>query len=94
MMTIAQIAETFLSGTIPLLSSSDLSDAQHAVLFARDPAHLGDEPHLRCEVDACGQSDEQLVQIDQALWAEIAIREERAHAARWQKGPSILPLAA
>lgn len=76
MLTVAAIAAMVASASLPTLSDRALSDAQHAVLFARDPAHLGDEPHLRCEVDACGLTDQALVALDQAVWAEMTVRED------------------
>lgn len=100
MLTIAAIAALALSGSLPTLDDSTLRDAQYSVLFARDPAHMGDEPHLRHEVDACGLDDDTLVTLDCAIWAELAIREDRATDARMASIGAIgsfdmaLPLAA
>lgn len=94
MLTIAQIADTAASGMLGTLSDTALADACHSVLFARDPAHLGEEPHLRCVVDACGIGDDALAELDQALWAEASSRHENRHAACWQTAPAITALAA
>ncbi len=75
LLTIAQIDNIVKQGGLGALSATQLSDAHHAVLFARDPAHLGEEPHLRCEVDACGIHDDRLVDIESVLWIESDARE-------------------
>lgn len=80
LLTIAQIDSIARDGSVRTLTDGQLSDAHHAVLFARDPAHLGEEPHLRCEVDACGVDDDRLVEIEGVLWAESARRNETAPA--------------
>lgn len=82
MLTIAAIAALAVSNALPTLSDEALKDAQYTVLFARDPAHLGDEPHLRHEVDACGLDDDALVDLERAVWAELAVREDRSVTAR------------
>lgn len=94
MKTIAQIATIVLQGQISLLSDNDLQDANHAVQFAIDPCHLGDEPHLRCEVDSCGISEDQLIVMDQVLWAEVAKRNDARIEANWRQGPPPLQMAA
>jgi hypothetical protein len=78
LLTIAQIDSIVLSGTLATLSLGQLSDAHHAVLSARDPAHMGEEPHLRCEVDACGLDDDRLVEIESTLWIEQDSRQRNA----------------
>lgn len=78
LLTIAQIDSIVLSGTLATLSGQQLSDAHHAVLFARDPAHMGEEPHLRCEVDACGLDDDRLVEIESTIWIEQDRRQWHA----------------
>ena len=80
MPTIAQIAAAVAAATLGQIPDQALTDASHSVMFAIDPAALGEEPHLRCEVDPCGLDDAALHVLDQALWAEIASREEL----RWQ----------
>jgi hypothetical protein len=80
MLNIAQIAAVVAAATIGQLPDQVLTDARHTVMFAIDPAALGEEPHLRCEVDACGLDDAALHSLDQAVWAECAKREE----VRWQ----------
>ena len=79
MLTIAQIAAAVAAASLGQLSDEAIADARHAVMFAIDPAALGEEPHLRCEVDPCGLDDAALHALDQAVWAEAAAREE----ARW-----------
>lgn len=91
MLTIAQIAQIVTDGGVANLSDQTLHDAGQAVLFARDPAHLGDEPHLRFEVDNCGIDDDTLVEIEQVIWAERNKREEARHATMWLQG-SAAPL--
>lgn len=78
LLTIAQIDSIVRGGTTGSLTSTQLSDAHHAVLFARDPAHLGEEPHLRCEVDPCGLDDDRLVEIESVLWIESDRRQRQA----------------
>lgn len=87
MLTIAQIAATAGSGMLGTLSDAVLDDACNHVLLARDPAHLGEEPHLRHTVDDCGVGDEALASLDQALWAEASRRHAARHAARWHARP-------
>lgn len=100
MLTIVQIAAAVAAATLGQMPDQALTDASYSVLFAINPAHMGDEPHLRCEVDACGLDDVALHALDQALWAERALREE----ARWAAADAVrretmqaldqLPLAA
>jgi len=78
LLTIAQIDTLVKQDRLATLSGVQLSDAHHAVLFARDPAHLGEEPHLRCEVDACGIDDDRLVAIESVLWIESDRRRNAA----------------
>lgn len=86
MFSIAQIDQAARSNALIAMSQSDLDDAGHAVLFARDPAWLGEEPHLRCDVDPCGLDDDRLCEIEQAIWAEKNRRQDNA--------PFNLPMAA
>lgn len=90
MLTIAQIAAVVAAGLVGQMSDRSLNDASYSVLFAIDPKHMGDEPHLVVNVDPCGLGDEALHDLDQALWAELARREDARHAAL----AAALPLAA
>lgn len=80
MLTVAQIAAVVASATLAALPAQTLADAEMTMRFAMDPAWLGEEPHLRHEVDPCGLTPEALVALDQALWAEMAAREDARHA--------------
>jgi hypothetical protein len=80
MLTIAHIAAAVAAATLGQMPDQVLTDASHSVMFAIDPAAIGEEPHLRCEVDPCGLDDVALHALDQALWAELAAREDL----RWQ----------
>lgn len=88
MLTIAQIDNAVRNCVLSTMSQDDLDDAGHAVLFARDPAWLGEEPHLRCDVDDCGLDDERLCEVEQAIWAEKNRRQEQPAV------PFELPMAA
>lgn len=81
MLTIAQIDRSVSTGTLTAMNEDQLNEAGNVVLFARDPAWLGEEPHLRCEVDACGLDDDRLCDIEQAIWTEKNRRQEMAPAA-------------
>lgn len=94
MLTIAQIAAVVAAGALAQLTDEQVSDAGHSVQFAMDPTFLGDEPHLRHEVDACGLAETDLLVLDGAVWAETARREEIRIEANWRQGPVALPLAA
>lgn len=74
--SIAQINVMAASGSLAFLSADALTHAHNAVLFARDPAWMGEEPHLRCVVDSCGIDDDRLVELDNVVWTEIARRED------------------
>lgn len=86
--SIAAIATIVAGGMLPAQTREWLDSASYEVVFARDPQHLGSEPHLRCEVDACGLDDDALQQLDQAIWTELAVREDARRAAMNQ--PTIL----
>ena len=75
MLTISRIDDCARLGNLPAMSDADLDEAGHAVLFARDPAWLGEEPHLRCDVDPCGLDDDRLCEIEQEIWAEKGRRQ-------------------
>ena len=88
MLTLAQIDSAVRNSVLSTMSQDDLDDAGHDVLFARDPAWLGEEPHLRCDVDPCGLNDDRLCEIEQAIWAEKNRRQKRPAI------PFELPMAA
>jgi len=99
MLTIATIAAAVAAASLGQLPDQVLTDASHCIMFAIDPAHMGEEPHLRCEVDPCGLDDAALHALDQALWAERAVREDARWAAADAERRAIvashaLPLAA
>ena len=75
MLAISQIDDCARLGHLSTMSDTDLDDAGHAVLFARDPAWLSEEPHLRCDVDPCGLNDDRLCEIEQEIWAEKGRRQ-------------------
>jgi len=77
--SIAAIATIVAGGMLPAQSREWLDAASYEVQFARDPQTLGSEPHLRCEVDACGLDDDALQVLDQAVWTELAVREDARH---------------
>lgn len=79
MLTIAQISAAVACSGLVAMPERVLADAAQTVVFAIDPAHLGEEPHLRFEIDACALDDAALHALDQAIWAERAAREN----ARW-----------
>lgn len=82
MLTVAQIAAVVAAGTLGQMSDRTLSDASQSVVFAIDPFHMGEEPHLVVHVDACGLGETELHALDQSLWAELAVREDARHATR------------
>lgn len=81
MLTVAQIAAAVAAGTLGQMTEQTLSDASQSVIFALDPFHMGEEPHLVHRVDACGLAETELHALDQSLWAELATREDARHAA-------------
>lgn len=94
MLNIAAIAAIVSTGALGGLTDAALTDASHAVQFAIDPCHLGSEPHLRCDVETFGISENRLIEIEQAVWAECARRQDARIEANWRQGPAILPMAA
>lgn len=94
MISIAQIAIIVSSGLVGTMPTNKLTDAHYQVMFARDPAFLGEEPHLRHEVDPCGHTDEELVAMEQVIWTEMQAREEARIAAVWGRNPILYDLAA
>jgi len=83
LLTIAQIDTIVKQDGLGSLTTDQLSDAHDAVLFARDPSHLGEEPHLRHDVDACGLDDDRLVDIESIIWIESDAR---------RRAPTLQPL--
>lgn len=79
--SIAAIATIAAAGMMSAQTREWLDTASYEVQFARDPQTLGSEPHLRFEVDSCGLDDDALQILDQAVWAELAVREDARHAA-------------
>lgn len=94
MLTIAQISAVVAAGSLPFIVEQALGDAQMTVALALDPCWIGEEPHLRCDVDRAGLDDAALHTLDQAVWAEMAARNEARHAAGDPTTIFALPLAA
>lgn len=78
--SIASIAAASAAGTLAMQSHAWLDAAAHEIAFARDPRHLGDEPHLRYEADPCGLEDDDLQRLEQSVWGELARREDLRRA--------------
>ena len=78
--SIAAIATIVAGGMLTTQSRDWLDSASHEVMSARDPQHMGSEPHLRCDVDPCGLDDDGLQALDQAIWTELAAREDARRA--------------
>lgn len=94
MLNIAAIAAIVSTGALAGLTDAALTDANHAVQFAIDPCHLGSEAHLRCDVETFGISEDRIIEIDQAIWAEVARRQDARIEADWRRGPISIALAA
>lgn len=93
MLTVAKISES-ISKNICKMSNEDLNDAHHVIMLAIDPAFLGEELHLVQEADSSGFSDEDLLAIEQRIWAEKHRRENLRIYQTWQTKPVLLPKAA
>lgn len=94
MLTIAQISAVVAAGTLPFIAEQALGDAQMTVALALDPCWIGEEPHLRCVIDRAGFDDAALHALDQAVWAELAARNDALWATCGQQPIFTLKLAA
>lgn len=95
MLTLLQIADIVSAGNLAHLDDDTLNDACHCVVATRDPSFMGEEPHLRMNVDDCGIEETVLIKLDNALWREVETRNDARVAARWHQSPPVaLPLAA
>lgn len=88
--TMAQIDAIATAGACCFLSDVALNDALNGVAFAIDPETLGNELHLRCEVDRCGLTEERLKEIESLLWADASRRNDMAAPMRLDGGPIVL----
>lgn len=95
MLTVAQIAVAATLGTLSFVHPQALSDAQMTLACAIDPCWIGEEPHLRMEIDRCGLEDDALVSLEQQVWAELARRKDAEPALpSFDNDDFALPLAA
>ena len=88
--TMAQIDAMAVAGALCFLSDIALNDALNGVAFAINPETLGNEPHLRCEVDRCGLTEERLKEIESLLWADASRRNDMVVPIGLDAGPIIL----
>lgn len=80
MLTIAQIAAAASLGTLSFIHPRALDDASMTIACAIDPCWIGEEPHLRVDIDRCGLDDDALVALEQKVWAELARRNAAQQA--------------
>lgn len=96
MLTVAQIAAAATLGTLSFVHPQALSDASMTLACAIDPCWIGEEPHLRVDIDRCGLDDDTLASLEQTVWAELARRRDLQPASDVDFGDLSfdLPLAA